>query len=89
MLPRLTVNLDGPTARHGRVFLDGVDISSGLKKLVIRLDHEDITTAEIVLDVGELEIDAQTLAVLQANVKVMLPAEPEGPLCFGEVASHA
>jgi hypothetical protein len=78
-LPRLTVNLDGPTGHHGRVYLDGHDISGGLQELAIRFSHSDLTIAEIVLAVGELEVDAPTLLLLQANVKVTDPPKPDEP----------
>lgn len=87
-LPRLTVNLDGPTGRSGRVFIDGHDITDGVEALTIRLRSDDLTRAELVIGVGELEIDAPTLAILQANVKVINPPEPE-LRTFGEEPAHA
>ncbi len=69
-LPTLRVELDGPTGRNARVSLDGHDISGGLVELDISFRHDDMTRASLVLGIGELEIDAPTLAILQANVKV-------------------
>lgn len=88
-LPKLTVNLDGPTGRTGRVLLDGLDITDGLESLTIEMSANDITRSELRLFVGELEVDAQTLALLRANVKVTdPPTEPEFQT-FGKEPAHA
>lgn len=89
-LPTLRVELDGPTARGGRAFLNGHDITDGLVELDIAIRHDDITRARIELGVGRLEVDAQTLAILQASVTVKERAADEPDLrTFGEEPAHA
>ncbi len=93
-LPTLKVELDGPTGRGARVFLDGHDIAEGLLELDISFRNDDLTRASMVIGVGALEIDAQTLSILQANVKVTDPAAAAQPddldlRTFGEEPCHA
>lgn len=92
-LPRLTVNLDGPTGHGAVVCLDGHDISAGLMELDIRFATSELTTASLVIGVGALEIDAPTLAILQANVKVaesVPDPEPDPAMrAFGQEPAHA
>jgi hypothetical protein len=91
-LPTLSVKLDGPSGRGGTVLLDGHDITGGLIELDISIRHDDLTRAHLVIGVGEIEMDAQTLAVLAAIVKAPADAEatePQLPRCFGEEPAHA
>lgn len=89
-LPTLTVKLDGPTLLRGRVLLDGHEIA-GLTELNVSCSCEAATVADLRIVVGELEMDAKTLAVLAATVKT--PAEPEAEepelRTFEEEPSHA
>lgn len=89
-LPTLKVELDGPTLSRGRVTLDGHEIG-GLTELDISLAVGRVTTAKISLHLGALEIDAQTLAILQANVTVTEPATADDPelRTFGEEPCYA
>ncbi len=92
-LPRLTVNLDGPTIQRGHILIDGHEIP-GVTELDISIGCDRVTTATMSIFVGELEIDAQTLSILQANVKVTEPAAATQPdeldlRTFGEEPCHA
>lgn len=90
-LPTLTVKLDGPVGKGGTFLLDGHDISGGLKELHVHVVAGNVTTAHLGIFVGELEMDAKTLAILAATVKA--PAEPEAEApalpTFGEEPCHA
>ena len=64
----MKIEIKAPTLdpRQARVLLDGVDISSGLRSLRLVLERGQANTATIRLDVHEIDIDAQSLATLQA-----------------------
>lgn len=88
-LPTLTVKLDGPTLLNGHVLLDGHEIA-GLTDLSISCSCEAVTVADLRIVVGELEMDAKTLAVLAATVKTIEPEAEEPELrTFGEEPAHA
>jgi hypothetical protein len=59
----------GIVGNGARVWLDGHEISHGLTGLDISLDVSDATTATLRILVDDLDIDAQTLAVLEAHVR--------------------
>jgi len=92
-LPTLKVQLDGPTGNGARVSLDGHDIGAGMRELDIHFQANELTTARMVIGVGALEIDAPTLAILRANVKVTDPVpepEPDPAMrAFGQEPAHA
>ncbi len=86
-LPTLKVALDNPLGKGGVFELDGHDISKGLTELSIQFKAGEVVTARLTVLVGELDIDAPTLAVLEAHVKAtQRPPEPEEPdmPTFGE-----
>lgn len=60
------------TARDLEVALNGVPIERGLHELVLRISSDGINEADIRLTPSEIEVDADVVALLQANIK------PEG-----------
>lgn len=58
-----------------QVWLDDHEITIGLRSLSIDFHAEEVTTARLEIYVDDLDVDAQTLAALQAHVKQ--PDRPE------------
>lgn len=52
-----------------RVWLDGHEITTGLMGVTVFFDADDITKAELRIAVDGLDVDAETLAVLEAYVE--------------------
>lgn len=52
-----------------RVWLNGQDITTSLRSISVAWDKDDITQSTLVIGVRELEVDAETIANLQAHVK--------------------
>ena len=65
----LKVRQDRPNPLSTRVWLDGHEISRGLSGLTVDFDVMDVTRARLTILVDEVDIDAETLAHLQAHVE--------------------
>ena len=52
-----------------QIWLDGQEITNGLTGLTVNWDVDEVTNAELRILVDELDVDADTLAVLQAHVE--------------------
>ncbi len=91
-LPTLKVQLDGPTGRDARVWINGHDISDGVEELDFAFSEGSVNRATIALRLDGIELDAQSLALLTAHVQITERAaapEPDEPRCFGEEPAHA
>ena len=51
------------------MWLDGLDISHGLQSLTLYWKSDEVTMAELTIGIGEVDMDAQTLAHLTAVVE--------------------
>ena len=69
--PGLRLKIEQPTlSPHStRVWLDGLDISHGLQSLTLYWKSDELTMAELTIDIGEVDMDAQTIAHLTAVVE--------------------
>ena len=66
---KLTIKGEGLSARSGyRVMLDDYDITHGLMELTLSINVEDINVAEIRIMPDEVEVDADALAKLTAQL---------------------
>ncbi len=79
----LTIESHGLHGHGARIWLDGQEISHCLTEVTVRIGRDAVTHAELSILVDRIEVDAQTLAALQAVVdadnraKLALPDEIE------------
>jgi hypothetical protein len=77
---KLKVRLDGPMGRNATAIeLNGVDIREFLRELSIELAPDQLNVAKITITVDELDLDAKTMAVLQAHVATKEETSPQAP----------
>ncbi len=104
-LPTLKIECHSPVANDVKVWLggqplhdikmqrDGREVSQhGLTGLDLSVQVGEVNRATLKFHIGAIEIDSQTLAMLQATVKASEPVaeEPEPALrTFGEEPCHA
>lgn len=65
---RLRIQCDGPTGRQARVWLDDLPLTY-CRGLVLRLGLNDFNEVALTIGLGDIEVDAQTMAVLEAIAK--------------------
>lgn len=66
---KLTIRQPNLSPRGCRVWVDDHEITNGLTGLHVTFDVQEVTRAELRILVDELDVDAQTLAVLKAHVE--------------------
>jgi hypothetical protein len=74
----LVVRSPNATGRTTRVWLNGQEISRCLQSVVLTITGDDVTKAVLTIGVDRVEIDAQTLAALQALVESDEKEVPDG-----------
>jgi hypothetical protein len=83
-LPTLRISSPSAAGYDTRVWLDGHEITHGLTGVTLNLptDGSDVNRAELRFAVDAVEVDAGTLAALQAHVRGRAEVDLVG---FGEV----
>ncbi len=74
---KLKVQLDSPLGMGAQVWLDDTEISRGIRGLDISFSPGELNEVTLRLGIDSLEIDAPTLAILQAHVAATTPAAAE------------
>ena len=66
---RLKITQDGVIAGpHTRIWLEGHEITRGVQRVSLQMLVGEVTTAILVVLVNDIEIDADTLALIQARL---------------------
>lgn len=75
---KLKMRQNGLHPRNCRVWLDDSEITNGLTGVNVNFDVDGITRATLRVHVDDLDLDADTLANLEAYVEAKAKAERNG-----------